>query len=88
MPFPSDATCKTCQHWQRVPAPPHQAFTKEYLAGGKCTSEKLTENYEEYRPDTLVYSYHEGGDFWTGPDFGCVHHLPIEPQAVTENDEN
>lgn len=24
--------------------------------------------------DMLVYSYHEGSGFMTGPDFGCVHH--------------
>jgi hypothetical protein len=22
----------------------------------------------------LIYEYSEGGVFWTGPDFGCVHH--------------
>jgi hypothetical protein len=23
--------------------------------------------------DCLVYSYYEGGAFWVGPEFGCVH---------------
>lgn len=29
-----------------------------------------------YHSDALVYPYNEGIDhFWTGPDFGCVHHM-------------
>ena len=29
----------------------------------------------------LVYSYPEGGEFLTGPDFGCVHHEASDPKA-------
>jgi hypothetical protein len=44
-------------------------------AGGICRSEKLTENWgQEHGADMLLYEYDEGGGFWTGPDFGCVHH--------------
>ena len=41
-----------------------------------CSNTKLTEEYgsTSYGNDMLVYSYNEGGWFWTGPDFGCVHH--------------
>ncbi len=24
--------------------------------------------------DHLIYSYYEGGSFWVGQSFGCVHH--------------
>jgi hypothetical protein len=29
---------------------------------------------EDYKPNSLVYSYNESGYFWTGPLFGCVNH--------------
>lgn len=69
-------TCITCAKWV--------AYDKHYpggsavgakRAGGYCTSSKIVENYEDkYDPDMLVYPYCEGGEFWTGPNFGCVHH--------------
>jgi len=43
---------------------------------GNCNNDKLHEDSPEYRSkanDHLIYSYYEGGDFWVGPDFGCVH---------------
>lgn len=43
---------------------------------GMCKSEKLAESEgqsEELRRDMLVYSYSEGGAFWVGENFGCVH---------------
>lgn len=46
---------------------------------GYCQSDRLSEDYGQYRrtpeakADALVYSYHEGGGFWVGPNFGCVH---------------
>jgi hypothetical protein len=36
---------------------------------GMCKSEKL----EELIKDLLIYSYSEGGGFWVGEKFGCVH---------------
>jgi hypothetical protein len=44
-------------------------------AGGICRSDKLIEDWGQgHGADMLVYPYSEGGSFWTGPDFGCVHH--------------
>lgn len=46
-------------------------------ANGYCTSPKITEDCghsEEESRDMLLHTYHEGGYFWVGPDFGCVHH--------------
>lgn len=42
----------------------------------RCTNEHLTEDYgyASFGEDTLVYDYSEGGGFWVGPKFGCVHH--------------
>ena len=73
-------TCKTCRHWT---APTRNL----YLGGidgnpnlGACGAGKLFEHGawdEAGRPtDAVVYSYDELGCFATGPDFGCVHHLP------------
>lgn len=60
-------TCRTCEHWD----------TTAQKTGGICDCVKLREpswNSEPRAPDELVYSYDEGGAFWTGPEFGCVHH--------------
>lgn len=46
---------------------------------GYCTCPKLYESgmppdgEPEMAPDHLVYSYYEGGGFWVGKNFGCVH---------------
>jgi hypothetical protein len=45
--------------------------------GGYCeNNEKILEgdHWEKNKEDQLVYSYQEGGSFWVGPKFGCVHH--------------
>lgn len=44
---------------------------------GWCEHPKLREERYgnlETEDDELVYSYYEGGWFWVGPKFGCVHH--------------
>lgn len=44
---------------------------------GYCTSKKLDVDIyfpEEEKQDMLLYDYAEGGGFWVGPKFGCVHH--------------
>jgi len=46
---------------------------------GNCTCPKLYENGMppegeiENGTDHLVYSYYDGGSFWVGENFGCVH---------------
>jgi len=65
--------CETCKHWKF----PHREYAlDDAIIGGECTHEKLCEDWgsNSYKVDALVYSYSEGGDFWTGPKFGCVHH--------------
>jgi hypothetical protein len=79
-------TCKTCKHWMPYSDwhPNHAGEDKK--AGGLCQSEKLVEDERTwghgYGADMLIYEYSEGGVFWTGPDFGCVHH-----QVATANNE-
>ncbi len=44
---------------------------------GHCISDKLVERdlgLSEKKVDMLVYDYEEGGGFWVGPRFGCVHY--------------
>lgn len=71
-------SCKTCIHWTPVPVKyPNMANRKDkYLQGGICESENLMEAWGDssYDKISLIYPYAEGGEFWTGPDFGCVHH--------------
>ncbi len=44
---------------------------------GICTNPKLREpTGKTAEVDELVYSYDEGGTFYVGPEFGCVHHAP------------
>ena len=72
-------TCKTCKHWTpyAVAYPGGWHMDPEQRAGGYCKTDKITEYwYGSYKPDQLVYSYMEGGTFWTGPNFGCIHHSP------------
>ena len=71
--------CKTCKHWEGVSPNSYMGHTKGYLSGGFCANEdKLVEGYpdEECPQDALIYTYQESGSFWTGPNFGCVHHEP------------
>jgi hypothetical protein len=42
---------------------------------GYCRSDKMWEEgiAPDNRSDCVVYDYYEGGNFWVGPNFGCVH---------------
>ena len=55
--------CKTCVHRS---------------ADGHCESKKFDEAGHNQTVDAivdmLVYDYAEGGGFWVGEQFGCVHH--------------
>jgi hypothetical protein len=66
--------CKTCRWWDQSSG--RLSPSGSTGRGGDCSNEgKLHENYVvQAEDDHLVYSYNEGGGFWTGPEFGCVHH--------------
>ena len=43
---------------------------------GYCESEHFIEGRydpDDEHPADVVYSYNEGGSFWVGPEFGCIH---------------
>lgn len=69
-------TCKTCMFWsgEALFGNPDRFTQRE------CTHDKLREYYfADAADDDLVYPYQEGGSFYTGPNFGCVHHVKKEP---------
>lgn len=42
--------------------------------GHDCQNSKIKEGVSgERKDDELVYSFPEGGGFWVGENFGCVH---------------
>ena len=60
--------CETCVHW----ANERENYVKVEIR--ECKNEKMSEDYYDAEQDGLYYSYQEGGTFYTGPKFGCVHH--------------
>lgn len=59
--------CKTCKYRDK---------------NGYCNSQKISEPgnllrefSDEEKKDMLLYSYDEGGSFWVGELFGCVHYM-------------
>ena len=64
--------CKTCKWWESVNKVRHW-YSEDMCMGGWCKCGKLVEE-SPHEIDSLVYSYNEGGSFWAGPEFGCVHH--------------
>lgn len=67
--------CKTCRFWKHRPIAYPRLPTSPEQKGGICENEHLVES-SPFLPDNLVYPYDEGAAFWTGPEFGCVHHGP------------
>lgn len=72
--------CKTCNHWT-AQAP--YGLPGDYQQR-VCDSQKLMESFYGDGSDTLHYSYVEGGWFYTGPEFGCVHHLEAQCQDQSQ----
>lgn len=66
-------TCKTCKHWE-------DRATKQF---GKCRVAGmgyLASHAAELAMDRAT-SWPDGCEVCTGPDFGCIHHQPKEPDA-------
>ena len=76
-------TCETCK-WHNVDR--HMHNKDEAANGAFCVCPKLYEGglspdgEKAFARDHLVYSYIESGRFWTGHDFGCVHHCETRRQ--------
>lgn len=71
--------CKDCKFWKAA-KPEGGSYHAGQRSGGWCQNTKLRE-YGPFEPDALVYSYEEGGGFWTGPMFGCVHYTAPDAEA-------
>lgn len=59
--------------------PKHCETCKHRNEAGYCTNSKLNEDIGQKDGEKLhmlIYDYSEGGGFWVGPTFGCVHHEP------------
>jgi len=75
--------CKTCKWHKEDPwiVEPVKSM------GSNCTCPKLREDdgygTGAFTIDALVYSYPEDGKFWTGNEFGCIHHQP-DPNIVDQ----
>lgn len=83
--MPNEQRCKTCTYWRPLnknyPAGDLRRLEGE---GGYCTNKKLCEAWgpQVYEPDALVCPYCEGVEiFWTGAEFGCVHHEHVGKDA-------
>jgi hypothetical protein len=72
--------CKTCNHWT-AQAP--YGLPGDYQQR-VCDSQKLIGGLYESESGTLSYEYDEGGCFYTGPEFGCVHHAEAQCQDQSQ----
>lgn len=71
-------TCRTCAHWVDSQHKNDFGEVMNERANMKyCVCPKIGESmalHNDPGTDLMIYSYNEGGEFSTGPDFGCVHH--------------
>jgi hypothetical protein len=55
---------------------------------GYCTNPKLAEDEGQTETaDMLIYSFSEGGGFFVGPNFGCVHYVANQYSVKPENNQ-
>ena len=62
--------CETCKHWADIT----QSFDEKGQIRKCGNYEKINDDIYNSEPDGLYYLYQDGGTFYTGPKFGCVHH--------------
>lgn len=76
-------TCETCKYWVKSKNAVDVRFKQ-------CVVDKIQENdcnsNEEITEDMLIYEYYEGGSFFTGKNFGCVHHEDKKNEGVLIKD--
>lgn len=74
--------CKTCRFWTEGRRRRHGPWDKGSPLGfGGCISERnqvtvhiSDDDWERYESDMMITEYDEEWGFWTGADFGCIHH--------------
>jgi len=71
--------CKTCKfrNANDVCTNTKLADNVQWPGGYYDNEEEERENREQIK-DMLLYSYDEGGSFFVGEDFGCVHWEKID----------
>ena len=57
---------------------------KEHKDKHRCTNEKISDFFGDPAMDGICYEHYEGGLFFVGPDFGCIHHKPNTGDAGKE----
>jgi len=40
---------------------------------GFCENPNFSDDFTEKKDNMLIYTIYEGGAFWVGKDFGCIH---------------
>ncbi len=69
--------CSTCKHWDAGNEIAKFCSEGRQFRFGRCLSDKLIDDDGDHSSaDVLMYPFSEGGDFYPGQDFGCVHHEP------------
>ena len=69
-------TCNTCKYrndfgvCKSLKITDDELWELDFL---DATKEEIIEHDKKIK-DMLLYSYDEGGSFFVGEDFGCVHH--------------
>ena len=77
--------CSACRWWMEdkftlAPAPQRECRNEKFLheSGGASAGDSAK---------SLTYQHYEGGQIWTGPDFGCVHFEPIISEPLRTEKE-
>jgi hypothetical protein len=64
--------CETCKHRDSTATPASPCLHNYRVCNN---GNKLLEGHGwDDNDDSLIYAYDEGGCFYVGPKFGCVHH--------------
>ncbi len=72
MSEPCEYRCKTCKWWGIQPNPSGDKASRECMNWAKI-------GHNTTGLDAVTYSGKKCGSFWTGLDFGCVHHARRTP---------
>lgn len=63
--------CKDCEYRDKEGNCTHEKIREEFFV--ERWDDENPVNREVDRSDCLLYTYEEQGEFWVGPEFGCVH---------------
>ena len=78
--------CSTCKYWN---AP--ETLEDWFENWGTCECSKILSSYtintrdNNISSDSMITENYEGWGFFTGPDFGCIHHKLKEINNENQN---